>query len=326
MLSFVLKRLLHSIPVLTLASALVFFIIQAAPGDFLTPLKLSPEDATMQIEALTKQFGLDKPVYEQYFIWIKNMLQGEFGKSFAYKSDVLEVAGPRIYNSLWLVLLNLIMFYPIAIALGVYGAVRQYSLGDQAISVVLYFLLGFPSFFLSLIVIYFVLQIRYKTGWDIPINGMVSDNHDALNPLGKIWDYFSHMILPASVLTLITLAGTTRTLRGLMLETLNADFIRTARSKGLAHNVVIYKHALRNAVLPFVANIGGLLPELISGAGFVEVVFAYPGITPMMLGAINSQDLYLIAGFSMITIFLLLIGNMIADVLLAVVDPRIRYA
>lgn len=326
MLPFIIKRILASIPVLLLSSALIFFIIQAAPGDFLTPLKLSPVDTSAQVAALTKQFGLDKPVWQQYFIWLGNMLTGNLGLSFAYQQPVADIAFPRILNSIWLVLLNLVLFYPIAIALGVYGAVRQYSFGDKLSSVILYFLLGFPSFFLALIVIFLVLQVRFATGWDIPLNGMYSDNHNSLSPLGKFWDYLSHMLLPALVLTLISLAGFTRVLRGLMLDQLNADYVRTARSKGLSHNRVIYKHALRNAILPFVAGIGGLLPGLISGAGFVEVVFAYPGITPMLLNAITTQDLYLIAGFNMVTLFLLLIGNALSDILLAVVDPRIKYA
>ena len=324
MFPFIFRRIIASIPVLLLSSALVFFIIQMAPGDFLTPLKLSPSGGEEKIRILTQQFGLDKPVWQQYLIWLKNMVTGNFGQSFAYEQPVLGIALPRILNSLWLVLLNIGMFYPLAIALGVYGAVRQYSFGDRFFSVLLYFLLGFPTFFLALIVIFFALQLRFKTGWDIPLNGMVSDNHASLSVLGKFWDYLSHMLLPATVLTLISLAGFTRGLRGLMLDTLNSDYVRTARSKGLSERSVIYKHTLRNAIIPFIGTLGGLLPGLISGAGFVEVVFAYPGMTPMVLDALSSQDLYLLAGFTMITTILLIVGNIIADLLLAVVDPRIK--
>lgn len=325
MLPFMLRRLLNSVPVLLLASLLVFFIVQLAPGDFLTQAKLNPSISQEQLTNLSTQFGLDRPAWQQYLLWLRNMLTGDLGLSFAYQQPVLEVALPRVLNSLWLVLLNLVLFYPIAIALGVYGAVRQYSFGDRVSSVLLYFLLGFPSFFLALIVLFFAVQLRFATGWNIPLTGMTSDNYDSLGALGRFWDVLSHLILPALVLTLINLAEFTRVLRGQMLETLNADFVRTARSKGLNERRVIYKHTLRNAIIPFVAGIGSLLPALISGAGLVEVVFAYPGITPMLLNAITTQDLYLIAGFNMLTLFLLIIGNVLSDLLLAAVDPRIKY-
>lgn len=321
-----LRRLVNSIPVLIGASLLIFFIIQLAPGDFLTSQLLDPNIRPEQIENLRRQFGLDQPVIVQYFYWVRELLQGNLGLSFAYKQPVADVIAPRILNSLYLVLLYTVLFYLIAIPLGVYGAVRQYSLGDKITSTIMYFFLGFPSFFFALIVIYFILQVRFATGWDIPVGGMTSSNYDELSTVGKILDVLAHLAIPAVTLAVISVAEFSRIMRAQMLEFLNADFIRTARSKGLSEGKVVYKHAFRNAVIPFIAGIGGILPGLISGAGFVEVVFNYPGITPMLLDAINQQDLYLIAGFNIVTILLLIVGNLLSDILLTVVDPRIRYA
>ncbi|AZI42559.1 ABC transporter permease [Deinococcus psychrotolerans] len=326
MLVFLLRRFLNSIPTLILASMLIFFVIQLAPGDFLTPARLNPAISPQQLENLRRSFGLDQPPVIQYFTWIKNVVQGDLGLSFQYQQPVLAIAWPRILNSLYLVALYLVLFYAIAIPLGVYGAVKQYTLGDKISSGVMYFLLGFPSFFLALIVLYGIVQLRFATGWAIPTGGMTSDNYSTLGTFGRFWDIFKHILLPALVVAVGDVAGFTRILRGQMLEYLRADFVRTARSKGASEFIVIYKHTLRNAIIPFVAGLGGQLPALISGAGFVEVVFAYPGITPMLLDSINARDLYLIAGFNILTVALLIIGNAISDILLSVVDPRIRYS
>lgn len=324
MIPFLIRRFFQAIPTLLLASVLIFFVISLAPGDFLTPARLNPGISDEQLRNLSVSFGLDKPAYVQYFYWMKNMLQGDFGLSFQYTQPVLPVIWPRIVNSVYLVLLNLVFFYAIAIPIGVYGAVRQNSFGDKFINVVLYFLLGFPSFFLFLIVIYFILQVRNATGWDIPLGGMTSNGYEQLSALGQFWDVARHLLIPAIVLAVTDAAGLTRVIRGLMLEVMRSDYIRTARAKGVSERSAIWKHTFRNAILPIVAGIGGLLPGAISGAGFVEVVYNYPGITPMLLTAINAQDLYLIAGFTVISTILLIIGNALSDILLAVVDPRIK--
>lgn len=324
MIPFLLRRVIQAIPTLLLSSVLIFFVIQLAPGDFLTTARLNPNISPEQIAALERNFGLDRPAWQQYFLWMGNMLHGDFGLSFQYQQQVLNVIWPRVLNSLWLVLLYLVLFYAIAIPVGVFGAVRQNSLADKTVNVALYFLLGFPSFFLALIVIYLVLKVRNATGWDIPVIGMTSNNHDDLTLIGRVWDILKHLLIPASVLALADSAGLTRVIRGQMLEVMRSDYIRTARAKGVSERTATWKHTFRNAILPIVAGIGGLLPAAISGAGFAEYVFGYPGITPMLLTAINTQDLYLIAGFTVITTVLLIVGNAISDLLLAVVDPRVR--
>ncbi len=325
MTAFILRRLLNAIPTLIGCSIVIFFITQAAPGDFLSARLTDPNIRPEQIENLRRNFGLDQPIYQQYFSWIRNLVQGDFGLSFTYRAPVLEVIMPRVLNSLWLVLLSTLFLYVIAIPVGVYGAVNQYSLGDQISSVISYFFLGIPSFFFALIAIYWIVQVNFATQWGIPVAGMTSSNHDSLSAFGKVVDIAVHIAIPAFILVLSSIASLSRFLRAQMLEYLGADYIRTARSKGLPASSVIYKHTLRNAIIPFVATIGGLLPALFSGAGFVEVVFSYPGITPMLLTAISQQDVFIISGFSMITALLLILGNLLGDILLAVVDPRISY-
>lgn len=325
MTGFILRRILNAIPTLIGCSILIFFITQAAPGDFLSARLTDPNIRPEAIEALRRNFGLDQPVYQQYFTWLGNVLQGNFGTSFTYRAPVLEVITPRIINSLYLVLLSTLFLYLIAVPLGVYGAVNQYSFGDKLTSVISYFFLGIPSFFFALLAIFVILQINFATGWGIPVAGMTSSDHDSLSALGKFGDIFSHILIPSIILVLGDIAGLSRFMRGQMLEYLGQDFARTARSKGLKERVVVYKHTLRNAVIPFVATIGGLLPALFTGAGFVEVVFSYPGITPMFLTAITQQDVFIVSGFLMIAALLLIVGNLLGDILLAVVDPRISY-
>lgn len=320
-----LRRLANAIPTIIGATLLIFFIIQAAPGDFLTQQLLDPNISPEQIANLRSQFGLDKPVVVQYFYWVRELVQGNLGESFAYKQPVLQVILPRALNSLYLVLLSQIIFYFVAIPLGIYGAVRQYSLGDKVTSTLMYILLGFPTFFLALLVIYLILQVRYATHWDIPVIGMTSSNYAQLSAPGKVLDVLKHIAIPAIVLAISGVASFTRVLRGQMLEYLGSDFIRTARAKGLSDFRVIYKHTLRNAIIPFIAGIGTLLPALISGAGLIEVVFSYPGITPMLLDSLAATDLYVLAGFSLIGILFLIVGNLLSDILLSIVDPRIRY-
>ncbi len=325
MTAFIIRRIFSSIPTLFGASLLIFFITQAAPGDFLSgarTLTVRPE----VLANLRSIFGLDEPFYVQYFYWMRNLFQGDFGTSFTYRAPVLDIIMPRIWNSLVLVLLSTVFLYLIAVPVGVHGAVNQYSLGDKITSFLSYIFLGTPSFFFALIALFIILQINFATGWGIPLIGMTSPNHQTLSFWGKILDVLSHIAIPALIVVLGDIAGLSRFMRGQMLEYLGSDYIRTARAKGLRERVVIYKHTFRNAIIPFVATIGGLLPALFTGAGFVEVVFAYPGITPMFLSAIAQQDLFIIAGFGIITAVLLIVGNLLGDILLAFVDPRIQYS
>ncbi len=281
---------------------------------------------------MRRNFGLDLPWYQQYFRWIGNLLRGDFGISFDSNQPVTNIIIEPIKNSMILVVLSLVMLYVMAIPLGVISARRQYSFADQFISIFSYIGLAIPNFFFALVIILLLFSFRTFTreafGFNqliFPVAKMTSNNFLDMTSWQQFWNITWHAIMPSFVLATSGMAGFTRILRGQMIEFLSSDFIRTARAKGLADNKVTYKHALRPAIIPFVAGIGNLLPGLIGGAGLVEVVFAWPGITPRILDAIGKQDIYVVMAFLVMSTLLLILGNLISDILLAVVDPRIRY-
>ncbi|WP_162798715.1 ABC transporter permease [Thermus caldifontis] len=326
MTAYILRRILYLVPTFFGATFLAFLIIQLAPGDYLTQLELDPKVTPETIARLRAQFGLDRPIHEQYLLWMHNLLHLNLGYSFAYQAPVLDIVWPRVVNSMAIVVPSTLLLFLVAIPVGIYGALRQYSLGDRVISFLAYIGLAIPNFFLALIFMYLILQVYFRTGVMVfPVSGMTSSGFEQFDPWKKILDIAWHAVIPIIVVTTSDIAGFSRVMRGQMLEVLSQDYIRTARAKGLAERVVVYKHALRNAVIPFVANIGGILPGLISGAGLVEVVMAWPGITPLLLDSLQQQDLYMVAGFLTIGLVLLMVGNLLSDLLLTWVDPRIRY-
>lgn len=332
MLPYVIRRFFHLIPTFLGATLLAFVISQLVPGDFLTTKALEPNVRPETIERLRAQFGLDQPVMVQYVRWMGNILRGDLGLSFSSNQPVMNVIRRPIQNSLYLVMFATVMLWLMAIPLGVFSAVRQYSLGDQVVSTVSYFGLAIPNFFFAQILVLSIFLFRGFTrdnfGYTnllFPVAGMTSNGWEQFSRPQQIWDIAYHMIVPGFVVATSGIAGFTRVLRGQMIEYLSSDFIRTARAKGLGTRSVTYKHALRPALIPFVAGIGGLLPSLIGGAGLVEIVMAWPGITPRLLDAITRQDIYVVLGFLVISSLLLMIGNLISDLLLATVDPRIRF-
>ncbi|MDM7324134.1 MAG: ABC transporter permease [Thermus sp.] len=326
MTAYILRRILYLVPTFFGATFLAFLVIQLAPGDYLTQLELDPKVTPETIARLRSQFGLDRPIHEQYLLWMHNLLHLNLGYSFAYQAPVLDIVLPRVVNSMVIVVPATLLLFLVAIPVGIYGALRQYSLGDRVISFLAYIGLAIPNFFLALIFMYLILQVYFRTGVMVfPVSGMTSSGFEQFAPWKKVWDIAWHAVIPIIVVTTSDIAGFSRVMRGQMLEVLSQDYIRTARAKGLAERVVVYKHALRNAVIPFVANIGGILPGLISGAGLVEVVMAWPGITPLLLDSLQQQDLYMVAGFLTIGLVLLMVGNLLSDLLLTWVDPRIRY-
>lgn len=332
MFPFIIRRFVHLIPTFVGATLLAFLISQLVPGDFFTQKALEPNIRPETLTRLREQFGLNHPWYVQYVRWMGNILKGDLGLSMSSNQPVINLIARPIQNSMGLVILSIVMLWAAAIPLGVYSAVRQYSVGDQVVSAVSYFGLAIPNFFFAQVLILglFLLRSWTRDTFDynqmlLPVAQMTSSGHAEMSYLGKQLDIFKHMLLPAFVVATAGIAGFTRVLRGQMLEFLGSDFIRTARAKGLDQRTVTYKHALRPALIPFVAGIGGLLPELIGGAGLVEIVVSWPGITPTLLESIGRQDLYVVLGFLVISSLLLMVGNLISDLLLAVVDPRIRY-
>lgn len=332
MLLFIVRRIFQMIPTFIGATMLAFLISQLVPGDFLARKALEPSVRPETIERMRSQFGLDQPVHVQYVRWMGNLLQGNLGQSFVSNQPVIDRIGTPMRNSMYLAIFAIVLLWLVSIPMGVYSAVRQYSLGDQVVSVFAYFGLAIPNFFFAQILILLLFVIRSFTrdnfGFNemlLPVAGLTSNNHATMGPLRQLIDVLWHLLLPAFVVATSGMAGFTRVLRAQMIEYLGSDFIRTARAKGIGQRGVTYKHALRPAIIPFVAGIGGLLPSLVGGAGLVEVVMSYPGITPAFLSALNSQDIYIVLGLLVITTLLLMVGNLVSDLLLAAVDPRIRY-
>lgn len=326
MIPYILRRFINLIPTFILATILAWVVIDLAPGDFATQYALNERDPGQQ-QRVREALGLDQPMMVRYFYWLRNVVTGgDFGTSLVTRSDVSNLLWPRMQNSLWLLLPATFLAYLIAIPIGVYSALNKYSIGDRILTVFSLVGLAIPNFFLALLVVAFAVQYFQSTGtFLIPVGGMTSQNFSQLGLAEQIWDRIWHMIGPMLVVALSSLAFISRIMRGEMLEVLGQDYVRTARAKGLAARSVNYKHALRNAILVIVATIGGLLPGLISGAGTVEFVMRWPGITPLFISSIYAQDVYVIMAFLTILTVLLMIGNLLSDVALALIDPRIRY-
>ena len=333
MIPYIIRRIIHLIPTFIGATLLAFLISQLVPGDFFKQLELQPNVRPETISRMRERYGIDEPWPVQYVKWMGNLLRGDLGDSFASNQPVTQILGRPIRNSMYLVVFSLILLWLFAVPMGVFSAVRQYSLADQIMSAVSYFGLAIPNFFFAQIIILGIFMLRSFTReyFDynqliLPIAQMTSNNHNELSKIGQMWDIFKHMIVPGFVVATAGIAGFTRILRSQMIEYLSSDFIRTARAKGLGRRTVTYKHALKPAIIPFVASIGGILPELIGGAGLVEIVIAWPGITPTYLNALRQQDIYVVLGLLVVSTILLMIGNIVSDILLAAVDPRIRYS
>jgi peptide/nickel transport system permease protein len=326
LLVFVLRRAVNLVPAFLLATFLAWAVIEAAPGDFASQFAFDQVDPG-RAERIRATLGLDQPWFVRYFFWLRNVVTGlDFGTSMISKGDVTTLIAPRITNSLVLLLPATILTYAIAIPIGVYSALRKYSLGDRVLTVFSLLGLAIPNFFLALIAVALAVQWFQTTGWFlVPTGGMTSLNFDRLGTFERVLDVAWHLILPVAVTALSGLAFTSRIMRGEMLEVLTQDYIRTARAKGLAERVVTYKHAFRNAILVIVATIGGVLPGLIAGAGTVEFVLRWPGITPLFITATFAQDAYVVMGLLTIVTVFLMIGNLLSDLALAFIDPRIRY-
>jgi peptide/nickel transport system permease protein len=318
---YILKRLLQAILTLFLASALSFAIIQLAPGNYLDTLKENPQISPERLAELTKQFGLDKPPLLQYWRWLVRVVtKFDFGTSFVYFRPVSALLMERIPATLLLAIASIIITWVIAIPLGMISAVKQNSLLDRVLRVVSYFGQGFPSFITALILLIFA---QY-TSPIFPVGGMTSINHEELSVVGKILDVGWHMILPTIALSITSFAGLQRLTRGQLLDVLRQDYIQTARAKGLPENQVIYVHALRNAINPLITLLGFEFASLLSGSFIAEFFFNWPGLGRLVLQAVTAQDIYLVMASLMMGAAMLIVGNLLADLLLKAVDPRIK--
>ena len=320
MKQYIIRRLLQMIPVLIGVSILIFLIQAIAPGDIVDSMKAqNPKMSMEKVKQLKGIYHLDKPRIVQYGYWASGVLHGDFGYSVLYSKNVGVVMNQYIWNSFLLSLTSMIAGLLIAIPIGVVSATKQYSVFDNVFTIFALAGVSIPAFFLGLLLIKaFAVDIRL-----FPVSGMTTAGSNYTG-FKYILDILYHMFLPFLVLTLTSIAGMMRYTRTSMLEVIRQDYVRTARSKGLSEKVVIYRHALRNALIPVITIIGGSLPGLFSGSLMTETIFAWPGIGPITVESVNARDYPLLMGINMLSAILTLIGNLIADVMYAVVDPRIR--
>ena len=321
MLTYIIRRLLIMIPLLLAVSVVGFFIMQQTPGSYLSTLKMNPEVSPEMVNQLREDYGLDEPVWVQYGHWLWRALHFDFGRSFKWDVPVSHVLKTRLLNTLILSLSALLFSWIIAILIGVFSSTHKYQISDNIMTVFAFIGLSIPNFFLALILLVSIV----KSGIQWPISGMTSMNYDFLSPTGKVLDVLKHLVVPTIVLGTAAMARVMRQMRGQMLDQLGKDYIKTARAKGVSEGKVIYKHAFRNAVNPLITILGFDLSRLLSGAALTEIVTGWPGLGNMMLNAVRSKDLYVAMAGLMMSSVLLILGNLFADVLLAIVDPRIRY-
>ena len=321
MRTYVLRRFLQMIPLLFGISALTFILLQLAPGDFLNQMGENPAISPATIEAMRRNFGLDRPWYIQYGLYLRNiLLHFDFGESFSRHQPVFTVIREGLSNTLMLAVAAAIVTWGLALPLGIWAAVRQYSWIDKALSLIAFVWLSIPEILSGLL----LLMLAARTGW-FPVGGMRSIDYDDLTTVARIRDLLWHLALPAFVVGLVPLASRMRQMRGNLLDVLRLDYVTTARSKGLDERVVIYKHALRNALNPMITLFGYTLGALVSGSFVAEIIFSWPGLGRLTLDAILTQDQYLVMGSVLMASVVLIVGNLIADLLLAVADPRISY-
>jgi peptide/nickel transport system permease protein len=319
MLRFILRRLLQMIPLLLGITFISFMVMQLAPGDYLTQMQGNPQVNPETIERLRTSFGLDRPWYVQYFLWLKNAAMGDFGYSFSYKLPVFTLIGQYVMATLLLSVASLIFAWVVAIPLGVYAAVHKNGIIDRLASFIAFAGISAPGFFVALL----ALLLAQKTGW-FPVGGMQSPNYSSMTTGQKFVDLMQHLFLPVLVLGSRQVASIMRQMRGNLLDVLGENYILAARARGLRERLVIWRHAVRNAINPLITILGFQLSGILAGAALVENVMSWPGLGRLLLGAVQSQDLFVAMGSFVMGAGLLILGNLIADVLLAVTDPRIK--
>ena len=325
MFSYLVHRLLIMIPTLLAVSLITFIIIQLPPGDYLSTyvaeLEAQGERVSEdKIAFLRQQYGFDRPMHEQYFTWVAGMLQGDFGYSFEFNLPVSEVVGDRLLLSFIVSFCTIVFTWVVSFPIGVYSATHQYSVGDYSLTFLGFLGLATPNFLLALVLLYFA-NVTFGTS----IGGLMDPQYlDAPWSWGKFVSVMEHLWIPAVVIGTSGTAGMIRRLRANLLDELQKQYVVTARAKGMHPFKLLCKYPLRMALNPFIADIGSLLPQVISGAAIVSVVLSLPTTGPMLLNALRTQDMYLAGSFLMFLAMLTVIGVFLSDLALAALDPRIR--
>lgn len=327
MVQFIIRRLLVMIPTMFAVSVVAFIVIQLPPGDYLTSyianLSASGEQVEADvIEALNERFGLDQPVYVQYFKWITNIIfKGDYGQSFAWNVPVESLIWGRLGLTLLISLATLLFTWIIAFPIGIYSAVNKYSIGDYIATFFGFVGLAIPNFLLALVLMFIAFKYFNQS-----VGGLFSPEYiDAAWSIDKVLDLLAHLWIPMIILGTAGAASLIRIMRANLLDELHKPYVRTARAKGLPEWKVILKYPVRVALNPFVSTAGWLLPTLVSGSIIVATVLSLPTTGPMLLSALTTQDMYLAGAFILLLSLLTMIGTLVSDVILAWLDPRIRY-
>lgn len=326
MLNYIIRRLGYALIMVALVSFTSFVIMKLPPGDFLTQ-KLAQlrargdRSAEARVEQYRIRYGLDRPFMEQYLGWVTKFVQGDFGESFEYERPVKDMLGERLTMTVILALATLIVTWVVAIPLGVYSAVKQYSLGDQIITTISFIGLGMPGFLLALLILFFAITVLNQEA-----TGLFSSKYvDAPWSTGRVLDLLNHLWIPAIVSAVTGAGGLIRIMRGNLLDTLGQPFVEAARARGLKNSTVIWKHAVRIAINPLIVILGSeAFPNIITGNALVSIVLNLPTIGPMFVESLRKLDMHMAGTCIVFFTMLLLIGNLAADLVLAWVDPRIR--
>ena len=322
MLTYLAKRLLMMIPLLIGITLISFLVIHLAPGeptDMQTDL--NPKSSVEMRDRLRERYNLDKPLHVQYGLWLKQVATLDFGESFAQDHrPVLVKVRERMPITILINVLSIVVILAVSVPIGILSAVRRNSLFDRGTTIFVFLGFAMPSFWLALLMMdYFGVRLGL-----LPVAGLKSIGYDYLSPAGQVWDMTRHLILPIFISAFGGLAGFSRYMRSNMLEVIRQDYILTARAKGLSERVVIYKHALRNALLPVITILGLSVPGLIGGSVIFETIFAIPGMGKLFYDGVMMRDYPLIMGILVIGAVLTLVGNLLADISYAIADPRIR--
>jgi peptide/nickel transport system permease protein len=326
LLRLILRRALGAIPLVLGVATLVFIALSLAPGDAASvylPLRASPE----VMDQVRRSMGLEDPLLVRYVKWLFAFLRGDFAYSFIYQMPVRDRILAALPNTLILASAALALSFGLGILIGVLQAVRQNTLVDGLLSGITLFFYSIPSFWLALmLILVFSVGAGALWGWPVsfPASGMADPGADLLGPWDQFKDRFHHLVLPALTLSLILTGGIARYVRSSMLEVIRQDYIRTARAKGLPESRVIFKHALRNGLIPVVTLFGVYFPFLLSGTVLIEYVFAWPGMGQLMVESIHARDLPVVLAVTFLFGVTVVVGNLLADILYGVVDPRIR--
>jgi peptide/nickel transport system permease protein len=323
--AYVIRRILIMIPTLIAISAITFVIIQLPPGDYLSTLIAELQSQgenvdTAKIDALRAQYGLDRPMIEQYLVWVWGLLNGDFGFSFEYQLPVADVVGDRLFLTLVLNFTTIIFIWIVSFPIGIYSATHQYSWGDYGLTFIGFIGLATPNFLLALVLLYFA-NVWFGTS----IGGLMDPVYiDQPWSVDKILSVLEHLWVPVVVIGTSGTAGMIRRLRANMLDELQKQYVVTARAKGLSPFKTLIKYPLRTALNPFIADIGNMLPQVVSGSAIVSMVLSLPTTGPMLIAALQSQDMYLAGSFLIFLALLTVVGMFLSDLALAWLDPRIR--